>query len=80
MSIVQRPAPQQPTQAPNAQYGYYYGPVNGQPAQAPQTQYTYTRRRQSVKVHLWLLLLTGGIGNIVYSMWAKSDTAARWQA
>jgi hypothetical protein len=55
-------------------------PAPQQHAQAPHTQYTYTRRRQSVKVHLWLLLLTGGIGNIVYSMWAKSDTAARWQA
>ncbi len=45
-----------------------------------QPQYTYSRRRQSVKTHLWLLLLTGGIGNVFYAMWAKSDTAARWQA
>lgn len=26
------------------------------------------RRRQSVAVHTWLLLLTGGIGNVLYAM------------
>lgn len=48
--------------------------------QPQQPQYTYTRRRQSVKTHLWLFLLTGGIGNVFYSMWAKSKVAARWEA
>lgn len=65
MSIVLKNQPQAPQQ---------YGTAPAQPA------YTYSRRRQSVKTHLWLLLLTGGIGNIVYSMWVKSDTAARWEA
>lgn len=46
----------------------------------PSPTYTYTRRRQSIKTHLWLLLLTGGAGNIVYAMWAKSKVAARWEA
>lgn len=45
-----------------------------------QPQYTYTKRRQSLKTHLWLLLLTGGLGNIFYAMWAKSKVAARWEA
>lgn len=48
-------------------------------AQMASQGYTYTRRRQSLKTHLWLLLLTGGIGNIFYAMWAKSKTAARYE-
>jgi hypothetical protein len=61
-------------------YGYQQ-PVAPQPYRpAPQQpQYAYQMRRQSVKVHLLLLLLTGGIGNIFYVMWAKSKVAARWQ-
>lgn len=48
-------------------------------AQMASQGYTYTRRRQSLKTHLWLLLLTGGIGNIIYAMWAKSKMAARYE-
>lgn len=49
-------------------------------AQMASQGYTYTRRRQSIKTHLWLLLLTGGLGNIFYAMWAKSKVSARWEA
>lgn len=86
------PQPNQP--APGSPYGQQ-PPVYGQPQQpyghpqpmAPQPyrpvpqqpQYAYQMRRQSMKVHVLLLLLTGGIGNIFYVMWAKSKVAARWQ-
>lgn len=43
------------------------------------THYTHTRRRQSVKVHIVLFLLTAGIGNIIYAKWANSNTAARYE-
>lgn len=50
------------------------------PAQVPQqAQYTYAKRRQSVKVHLMLLLFTGGIGNVFYAMAANSKAAARYK-
>jgi len=29
--------------------------------------YSTPRKRQSIKAHLWLALLTGGMGNIVYA-------------
>lgn len=48
-------------------------------AQMAAQGYTYSRRRQSLKVHLWLALLTCGIGNICYAMWAKSKTASRYE-
>lgn len=44
-----------------------------------QPQYTYAKRRQSVKVHIWLALLTGGIGNLFYAMWCRSKAAARYE-
>lgn len=47
--------------------------------QAAPTQYTYAKRRQSIKVHLVLLMTTAGIGNVLYAMWAKSKTAARYE-
>jgi hypothetical protein len=53
--------------------------VSSDSAQMASQGYTYTRRRQSLKTHLWLLLLTGGIGNIVYVLWAKSKAAARYE-
>lgn len=46
--------------------------------QAP-AQFTYSKRRQSLKTHLWLFLLTGGIGNLFYARWANSKSAARYE-
>lgn len=45
--------------------------------QAAEPVYTYAKRRQSVKTHIWLFLLTAGVGNIFYVMWANSKVAAR---
>jgi hypothetical protein len=59
---------------PNQAYGYQHPPQPAGPV------YAHQMRRQSIKVHLWLVLLTGGIGNIFYVMWAKSKVAARWKA
>lgn len=42
-------------------------------------QYTYSKRRQSIKVHLILLVTTGGLGNLLYWGWARSKTAARYE-
>lgn len=43
------------------------------------TAYTHSKRRQSLKTHLVLFLLTGGIGNLFYVRWANSKVAARYE-
>lgn len=35
------------------------------------------RKRQSLKVHFWLLMLTGGIGNIFYAIHCNRTLAVR---
>lgn len=47
------------------------------PAAGP--AYTYTRRRQSIKVHLLLAFTTMGLGNVLYARWCNSNVAARYQ-
>lgn len=41
--------------------------------------YTYSRRRQSIKVHLVLFFTTAGLGNLAYALWARSRAAARYE-
>jgi hypothetical protein len=80
------------TANPNVQWAlypdgkYYAVPTGTTPPMAPVQPvspqgygYNYQVRRQSVKVHALLALTTGGIGNILYAMWAKSRVAARWK-
>lgn len=42
-------------------------------------QYTYSKRRQSIKVHILLAFTTAGLGNLLYAKWANSKTAARYE-
>jgi hypothetical protein len=41
--------------------------------------YAHQMRRQSLRTHLVLAVTTAGLGNILYSRWAKSKVAANYQ-
>lgn len=72
------PAYQHPVQQPvMLNYGGY--PVPPQvPVQVADA--VHAKRRQSIKVHLFLALFTMGIGNVLYAKMCNSDTASKYSA
>lgn len=70
---------QQPNAYPNPSLNAYPAyPTHPQMPSVPPVGYAHQMRRQSIKVHILLLFTTAGIGNILYAMWARSRTAARY--